>query len=127
MLPQGPSNDGMRMNKIAAAVALASLTALQIPALAEQDGRAQLRLTIVDEANTPVANATVTVFTMHGPRTVNADQAGVVVVADLPAELTQVWGRTPGQLEGTDAAKLHPGDNKQTLTLHPARSSESGS
>jgi hypothetical protein len=109
------------MNMIAAAVALTSFFTLQAPALAEHDSRAQLRLTIVDEANVPVPNAVVTVFTMYGPRTINADRTGVVVVADLPAETTQVWARTPGRLEGAEATKLTPGENKYTLTLHPAR------
>jgi hypothetical protein len=118
------------MNVIAAAV-LASLSLLQTPALAQNDRRAQLRLAVVDETNSPVPNAIVTIYTMYGPRTVNADEKGVVVVADLPAELTQVWARTPGALSGAEATKLQTGENRQTLTLHTMRraadSSESGS
>ena len=111
---------------IAAAV-LTSLSLLQTPALAQQvDVRAELRLTIVDEANAPLPNAVVTVYTIHGPRTVNADEKGVVVIADLPAELTQVWARTP-ELSNADAAKLKPGQNKETLTLHSVTQTESGS
>ena len=109
------------MNMIAAAL-LASLS-LHAPALAQHvDVRAELRLTIVDESNAPVPNALVTIFTMHGPRTVNADEQGVVVVAELPAELTQVWARTPEQLSGAEATKLKPGKNAQTLTIHAAES-----
>ena len=119
------------MNMIAAAALLASLVALQTPALAQIDRRAQLRLTIVDETDSPVANAIVTVYTMYGPRTVNADEKGAVMLADLPADLTQVWARTPGNLSGAEATKLKAGTNTQTLTLHPARResqrSESGS
>jgi hypothetical protein len=112
---------------IAAAVLLGSLAAFQAPALAENHPRAELRLTIVDEANAPVANATVTVYTIHGPRTVSADEKGAVVIAGLPAELTQVWARTTGNLSGAEAAKLNAGVNTQTLTVHTVRSSESGS
>lgn len=117
----------MRTNVIAAAVLLASLAAFQTPALADDNQRAELRLTIVDEANSPVPNATVTVYTIHGPRTVNADEKGALVIAGLPAELTQVWARTSGNLSGAEAAKLTTGVNRQTVTLHTVRSSESGS
>ena len=117
----------MRTNVIAAAVLLASLAAFQTPALADDNQRAELRLTIVDEANSPVPNATVTVYTIHGPRTVNADEKGALVIAGLPAELTQVWARTSGNLSGAEAAKLTRGVNRQTVTLHTVRSSESGS
>lgn len=119
--------EGMRTHMIAAAALLASLAAFQTPALAENNQRAELRLTVVDEANSPVPNALVTVYTIHGPRTVNADEQGAVVIAGLPAELTQVWARTPGNLSGAGAAKLKAGVNRQTLTLHTVRSSESGS
>jgi hypothetical protein len=112
---------------IAAAVLLASLAAFQTPALADDNQRAELRLTIVDEANSPVPNATVTVYTIHGPRTLNADEKGAVVIAGLPAELTQVWARTPGTLSGAEAATLKAGVNRQTVTLHTVGSSESGS
>ena len=110
---------------IAAAV-LTSLSLLQAPALAQQvDVRAELRLTIVDEANAPLPNAEVTVYTIQGPRTVNADEKGVVVIADLPAELTQVWARTP-ERSNAEAPKLNPGRNARTLRLH-ANSVEGGS
>ena len=110
-----------------AAVLLTSLALLHTPALAQTVAtEAELRLTIVDETNAPVPNAVVTIFTMHGPRTVNADEKGVVVVAHLPAELTQVWARTP-ELSNAEASKLKPGENAQTLTLHAASAVESGS
>jgi hypothetical protein len=119
----------MQMKMIAAAALLASFSVLQTPALAQNDGRAQLRLTIVDETNAPVPNAVVTVYTMFGPRTVNADQKGIVVFADLPAATTQWWARTPG-LSNAEATRLKPGENTQTLTLHTVktetRRSESG-
>lgn len=114
------------MNKIAAAVLMASFAAFQTAALAENNQRAQLRLTVVDEANSPVPNATVTVYTIQGPRTVNADEKGAIVMNDLPADLTQVWARTP-TLSGAEAAKLNAGTNQQTLTVHASTSSESGS
>ena len=105
-----------------AAALLASLSALQTPALAQNDGRAQLRLTIVDETNAPLPNATVTVFTMYGPRTVNTNENGVVVFANLPAEVTtQWWARTAGNLSGAEATSLKPGENKQTMTLHASK------
>ena len=121
----------MKTNMLAAAALLASFFALQAPALAQADRRAQLQLTIVDESNAPVPNAIVTVYTIYGPRTLNVDEKGAVMVADLPAGLTQVWARTPGNLSGAEATKLKAGTNTQTLTLHPARPeaqrSESGS
>ncbi len=118
----------MRMKMLAAAALLTSLSVLQTPVLAQNEDRAQLRLTVVDEANAPLPNAIVTVFTMHGPRTVNTDEKGIVVVNDLPAAMTQWWARTPG-LSNAEAARLQPGENKQTMTLHTAETgrSESGS
>lgn len=115
------------MKMLAAAVLLASLPLLQTPALAQLDERAQLRLTVVDETNAPLPNAIVTVFTIHGARTVNTDEKGVVVLADLPAEMTQWWARTAG-LSNAEAARLKPGQNKETVTLHTETGrSESGS
>ena len=115
------------MKMLAAAALLVSFSVLQAPALAQSEGRAQLRLTIVDETNAPLPNAIVTVFTMHGPRTVNADEKGVVVFADLPAEMTQWWARTAG-LSNAEATRLKAGENRQTVTLHTAKLlTESGS
>jgi hypothetical protein len=108
----------MRTNVIAAAALLTLIATSQTPVLAQNDQRAQLQLTIVDETNAPVPNATVTVYTIHGPRTVNADAKGAVVIADLPAELTQVWARTRENLSAAEATKLNAGTNTQTLTLH---------
>ena len=110
------------MKMIAAAALLTSLSMLQTPAFAQNEGRAQLRLTIVDETNAPLPHAIVTVFTMYGPRTVNADEKGVVVIADLPAAMTQWWVRTPGHLSGAEATRLKPGENKHAVTLHSAKS-----
>ena len=115
----------MKTKLIVAAALLASVSVLQVPALAQNEGRAQLRLTIVDETNAPVPNAIVTVFTMTGPRDVNTDEKGVVVLADLPAAMTQWWARS-GHLSNAEATRLTAGENKQTLTLH-AVTSESGS
>ena len=115
------------MKMIAAAVLLGSLSVLQPPALAQTEGRAQLRLTVVDETNAPLPVAIVTVFTMHGPRTVTTDEKGVVVLADLPAEMTQWWARTTG-LSNAEATRLKAGENRQTVTLHTAKLlTESGS
>ena len=120
-----PSNRGMR-NNVIAAVVLTTLSLLPASALAQQVAvQAELRLTVVNESLAPVPNAVVTVFTIHGPRTVKADEKGVVVIENLPAELTQVWARTP-ELSNAEAAKLKPGQNKETLTLH-AGAVESGS
>jgi hypothetical protein len=122
----------MQMKMIAAAALLASLAVLQAPALAQTDGRAQLRLTIVDETNAPLPNAIVTLFTMYGPRTVNTDAKGVVVFADLPLATTQWWVRTQGHRSIAEAMRLKPGENKQAVTLHTDKSlsetaSQSGS
>ena len=113
----------MRMNVIAAAVLLTSLAVLQTPALAQNDGRAQLRLTVVDQTKAPLANALVTVITMDGPRTVSTDAKGVVVLADLPVATAQWWAQVPGYLSSADATRLKPGQNTQTVTLHPAKPS----
>ena len=110
------------MKMIAAAALVASFFVLQTSALAQNDGRAQLRLTVVDETNAPLPNATVTVYTMLGARTVNTDEKGVVVLADLPLASTQWWVRTPGHRAGGDAMRLKPGVNKQSVTLHSAKS-----
>jgi hypothetical protein len=110
------------MKMIAAAALVASFSVLQTSALAQNEGRAQLRLTVVDETNAPVPNATVTVYTMYGPRTVNTNEKGVVVVADLPLATTQWWVRTPGHRASAEAMRLKPGENKQSVTLHSAKS-----
>lgn len=109
------------MNMIAAAALLASLFVLQTPALAQNDGRAELRLTIVDETNAPLPNTAVTVFTMYGPRTVSADEKGVVALAGLPAAMTQWWVQTAGHVSTADATRLKPGRNAQTVTLRSAK------
>ena len=115
----------MKTKLIVAAALLASVSVLQVPALAQNEGRAQLRLTIVDEANAPVPNAIVTVFTMQGPRDVNTDEKGVVVLADLPVAMTQWWARS-GDLSSAEATRLKPGQNNQAMTLHSSKL-ESGS
>jgi hypothetical protein len=109
---------------IAAAALLTLLSSLSTPALAQND-RAQLLLTVVDESNAPVPNAMVTIYTIYGPRTLNADQKGAVVAADLPADRTQVWARTP-RLSGAETTKLKAGATTLTLTVHrDAKSTES--
>jgi hypothetical protein len=108
------------MNMIAAAALLASISVFQAPALAQNES-ARLRLTVVDESNAPVPNATVTVFTMHGPRTANADAKGVVVFTDLPtAAQTQWWARAENAANA-EAMRLKSGENAQTVTLHAAK------
>ena len=119
----------MKKNMIAAAL-LGSLSVLATPALAQNDTRAQLRLTVVDEHRAPLANAMVTLYTMYGDRTVTTDEKGIVVVADLPAASTEWWVRTPGHASITNAERLKPGQNKLTVTLHtwtPQPETESGS
>jgi hypothetical protein len=116
----------MRIKMIAAAALLTMCPVLQTAALAQTARPAQLQLTIVDEASAPVPNATVTIYTIYGPRTVNADAKGTVVVADLPADRTQVWART-ANVSGAETSKLKAGANKQTLTVHTTKASESGS
>ena len=123
----GPSNKDMKTKLIVAAAALlASVSVFQTAALAQNEGRAQLRLTIVDETNAPLPNAIVTVYTIQGPRDVNTDEKGLAIVADLPAELTQWFVKTPGHVSSADAAKLKAGVNTQAVTLHTVKS-ESGS
>ena len=116
----------MRMMMLAAAALLTSFAVLQTPALAQNDGHAQLRLTVVDETNAPLTNASVTVFTINGPRTVNTDEQGVAVFADLSAATTTQWWARTGDLSNAEAARLQPGDNKRTVTLHSAKPLESG-
>lgn len=115
------------MRIIAAAALLASLSVLQTPARAYDEARAQLQLTIVDETNAPVPHAIVTVFTIYGPRTVNADDKGVVVVADLPtATTTQWWVRMPGHRSTAEATRLTPGENRRAVTLLTAKTETGG-
>ena len=106
---------------IAAAAVLTALSGLQTPALAQSEGRAQLRLTVVDEANAPLPNTVVTVLTMYGPRTVTTNEKGVVVLAGLPAAMTQWWVRTPEHVSRADATRLKPGQNTETVTAHRAK------
>ena len=114
------------MNMIAAVVlvSLSVLSVLPIPALAQNAPRAELRLTVVDETRAPLANATVTVFTMYGDRIVTTDKNGVIVVADLPTASTEWWVHMPGYVSSADATRLKPGENRQTVTLHTAKPSK---
>ena len=112
----------MQTKLIVAAALLASLSVLQTPALAQDEGRAQLRLTVVDETNASLPNASVTVFTINGPRTFSTDEKGVVVFADLPTTTTTQWWARTGQLSNAEATRLKAGENKRTVTLHTATS-----
>jgi hypothetical protein len=109
------------MRTLTALVTLVLLTAsFQTPTLAKGEGRARLRLVVVDQNHAVVPNATVTVFTLDGNlgTTVTADAKGVARFPDLPTGLAQVYARTTGYAPFIEKTTLRRGDNAQTATLH---------
>jgi hypothetical protein len=96
---------------------------LQVPASAENsaDARAHLRLVVVDDTNSAVPAATVSVFTIDGNPgvTVTADEKGVAEFSSLPAGMVQIWARFPGLSPYIEKAKLERGENTQKVVLHP--------
>ncbi len=113
----------MRIHTASAALLLFSISLLPMPASAQADSRAQLRLVIMDETSAPLPHAAVTIFTLDGNlgRDVTANEQGVVTVPDLPVGLTQVYARTPGHKASAEATRLKAGDNARTVTLESQR------
>ncbi len=123
MRARGPYSEDMRTYTALAALMLVAASLFQTPVLAKADTRARLRLVVVDQNQAVVRNATVTVFTLDGNLgvTATADEKGVVVFADLPAGIAQIYARTPGRAPFIEKATLRRGENAQTATL-PAMS-----
>lgn len=115
----------MRINTAIAALMIAAATLVQLPVRAEADGRAQLRLVVVDQANVPMPSATVTVYTMDGKPgvTVTANDKGVALFPSLATGVAQIHARTSGYSPYIDKTTLQSGDNAQTVTLYTAKQS----
>jgi hypothetical protein len=99
---------------------LLAASLLQVPASAQTDARAQLRLVVVDDTNSAVPAATVSIYTIDGNPgvTVTADERGVAVFPSLPAGMVQIHARFPGLAPYIDKTRLVGGQNTQTVTLH---------
>jgi hypothetical protein len=115
----------MRINTALAALAatlLLTASVLQVPAFAESEARAQLRLIIVDETNSPLPAALVTIYSVDGNpgRDVTADDKGVVVVPSLPVGFAQIHARFPDHAPYIEATRLKSGENVMKLML-PSR------
>jgi len=119
----------MRTYTALATLFLLAASLFQAPALAQVDGRARLRLVVVDQDKAVLPNATVTVFTIDGnlPTTVTADEKGVAVFPDLPVGLAEVYARTAGHAPFIEKTTLKRGENAQTATLHSRTAPEGSS
>jgi hypothetical protein len=109
----------MRINTAFAAVLVLTGLALQVPASAESEPRADLRLTVVDAANAALPAAMVTIYTTDGRPGIDltADAKGVVALPSLPVGFVQIYARYPGHTAYAEAATLTDGPNVLTVTL----------
>lgn len=112
----------MRTHTALAALLLITASVLQVPALAQANGRAQLRLVVVDQTRAVVPAATVTIFTLDGNPgiTVTADEKGVATFPTLPVGMAEVVARFPGFTPYIEKTTLKTGANAQTVTLRLA-------
>jgi hypothetical protein len=117
----------MRIHTALAALLLLTGSLTQVPALAQTDAHAQLRLRIVDQANAALPGAAVTVFTLDGNPavTVTADEQGVAVFPALPVGLAQIYASVDGRSPFIEKTTLRQGRNAQTATLRAATSGDS--
>jgi len=115
----------MRIKTVLSTLLLITATLVHVPAFAEAEARASLRLVVVDEANAAVPNATVTIYTLDGNPgiTVTADEKGVALFPSLPTGMAQVHARRQGLTPYIEKTTLQGGQNAQTVTLH-SRASE---
>lgn len=116
----------MRIHTAFTALLLLTASLLEVPALAQADVHAQLRLLVVDQTNTAVPAATVTIYTLDGNPgvTVTADEKGVAVFPVLPIGMAQIHARFPGFAPYIEKTTLQRGDNQQTVTLHSRKRPE---
>ena len=116
----------MRIKTILSALLVLTATLVNVPAFAESDTRARLRLVVVDETNAAVPNATVTIYTLDGNPgiTVTADDKGVALFPSLPTGMAQIHARHQGLAPYIEKTTLHGGENAQTVTLYARRDTE---
>jgi hypothetical protein len=111
----------MRLTTALAAALLTLATLSQVPALASDTARAQLRLVIVDGTNAAIPAATVTIYTLDGnPATiVTANEYGVATFPALPLGMAQIFVKSQGFSPFIDKTTLEGGQQAQTITLTP--------
>ena len=109
----------MRTHTALAALLIAAVALLQLPAVARGDAHAQLQVRVLDKTGAPLPTATVTVYTLDGKpgTTVSADQRGVARIPALPAGMAQVRVEFPGFTAYNEKTTLKRGTNAQTVTL----------
>jgi len=114
----------MRTLTALAALLFVAASAQQVPASAHANTSCQLQLLVVDQANVPVPNATVTVYTLDGNPgvTAKADANGKVVFPKLGSGMAQVVARASGYESYIAKTTLETGQNAQTVKLHGDRS-----
>jgi hypothetical protein len=112
----------MRITTALSAALLTLATLFQVPALASDTSRAQLRLVIVDGTNAAVPAATVTVYTLDGnpAATVTANEYGVATFSALPPGMAQIYVKSQGFSPFIDKTTLEGGHQAQTIRLMPA-------
>jgi hypothetical protein len=111
----------MRITTALAAALLTIATLFQVPALARDNARAQLRLAIVDGTHAAIPAATVTIYTLDGnPATIiTADDYGLVTLPALPVGLAQIYVTSQGFSPYIEKTTLESGEQAQTITLTP--------
>lgn len=110
----------MRTKTALAALLLAVVSVLPVPASARSNAASQLQLRVVDQAELPLSGATVTVYTLDGNPGVTArtNAEGKVVFEKLGPGMAQVVARATGYSAHIEKTTLQPGENVQTVKLH---------
>ena len=116
----------MRIKTVLSTLMLLTATLVQVPAFADAETRARLRLVVVDQTNRAVPSATVTIYTLDGTPgfTVTADEKGVAVFPSLPTGMAQIHARHQGLKPYIEKTTLQGGENAQTVTLYSRHESE---
>jgi hypothetical protein len=119
----------MRTFTALATLLLTAASLFSTPALAENEGRARLRLVVVDQHNAALPNAAVTIFTLDGNlgTTVTADDKGVAVFPNLPVGMAEIYARAEGHAPFIEKTTLKAGENDQKARLHSRTESSDSS
>ena len=117
----------MRTHTAFAALLILTGSILQVPAFAESEPKAHLRVSITDEANVPVPAAKVTVYTTDGRAGIDltADSKGEIALGALPTGFVQIYARD-ARGSYAEAHTLQRGPNVLTIALNP-RAPDAGS
>ena len=110
----------MRTHTAFAALLILTASVLQLPAAAETEPKAHLRVVVTDEANVPVPAARVTVYTTDGRAGIDltANEKGEIALGALPTGFVQIYARdTRGSY--AEAHTLQRGQNLLTVKLNP--------